>query len=70
MHTLQAGPAIWIHHNGDWSGDAIVHWGGGEEIGEGSEVVIPGDVLKKVAAAVSGRSLRDALLELADMIED
>jgi len=57
-----------IHHNGDWSGDAIVVWKSVDE-DEHHEVCLPAVVLIAVTRAASFENIRDRLISFLEEIE-
>jgi hypothetical protein len=64
MHTLRVevdGTTYYVHHNSDWSGDAIVNW---KDAKEDHEITLPGRIL----VACSKQELLDTVIrKIADL---
>ena len=64
MHTTNFkvdGQDVIVHHDGDWSGDAIVC------LPDGKEVRIPGPVLIAIGHKAAVETIRD---QIVDLLED
>lgn len=62
MHTTRFDGG-WVIHNGDWSGDARIHWDDGKNM-----VAVPGPVLKAIAGSIIAEAVESAAPHIAAAI--
>jgi hypothetical protein len=57
---------VYINHNGDWSGDAIIRWGDGKDR---QEVVMPAAIFLEVSKRSAIAMVRDSVISSLEQID-
>lgn len=61
---------VYIHHNGDWSGELIIRYDDKYNDVKGRETLIPADLFFQIGKKVAFEKIRDEIENFLDELED